>query len=72
MPIMSGAKLAGLLPELPVILLSGRDDARVTAKQYSNIHSVIIKPYHKKDLMDGIREVIQNGKKYAQDPYNRR
>lgn len=72
MPIMSGAKLAGLLPELPVILLSGRDDARVTAKQYSNILSVIIKPYHKKDLMDGIREVIQNGKKYAQDPYNRR
>ncbi len=72
MPIMNGTKLAGLLPELPVILLSGRDDARVAAKEYSNIHSVIIKPYDKKDLMDGIREVMHNGKKYAQDPYNRR
>jgi two-component system cell cycle sensor histidine kinase/response regulator CckA len=70
MPIMSGAMLAGLLPELPVILISGRDDARVAAKEYPNIHNVIIKPYHKKDLMDGIREVIQNGKKHAPDPYN--
>lgn len=72
MPVMSGTKLAGLLPELPVILLSGRDDARIAAKEHSNIHSVIIKPYDKKDLMDGIREVMHNGKKYAQDPYNRR
>ncbi|GAB6190807.1 hybrid sensor histidine kinase/response regulator [Desulfocastanea catecholica] len=72
MPVMNGTKLAGLLPELPVILLSGRDDARVAAKEHSNIHSVIIKPYDKKDLMDGIREVMHNGKKYAKDPHNRR
>lgn len=71
MPIMSGTKLAGLLPELPVILLSGRDDARIAAKEHANIHSVIIKPYDKKDLMDGIREVMQNGK-YAQDSYHKR
>ncbi len=65
MPIMSGAKLAGLLPELPVILVSGRDDARTAAMEYPNIQSVIIKPYHKKDLMNGIREIFQNGKKHA-------
>jgi FixJ family two-component response regulator len=62
--------LAGLLPELPVILISGRDDARVAARDYPNIHRVIIKPYDKKDLMDGIREVLQHGKKHVQDPYN--
>ena len=61
MPIMSGAMLAGLLPELPVILISGRDDARIAAKEYPNIHTVIIKPYHKKDLMEGIREILHNG-----------
>jgi PAS domain S-box-containing protein len=72
MPVMNGAKLAGLLPELPVILLSGRDDARVAAKEHANIHSVIIKPYDKKDLMDGIRGVMHNGIQYAQDPHNRR
>jgi len=65
MPIMSGTMLAGLLPELPVILISGRDDARVAATDYPNIHCVIIKPYHKKDLMDGIREVIQSGNTHA-------
>jgi PAS domain S-box-containing protein len=70
MPVMSGAMLAGLLPELPVILISGRDDARVAARDYPNIHRVIIKPYDKKDLMDGIREVLQHGKKHVQDPYN--
>jgi two-component system, cell cycle sensor histidine kinase and response regulator CckA len=70
MPIMSGVVLAGLLPELPVILISGRDDARVAAKEYPNIHNVIIKPYHRKDLMEAIREVIKNGEKHAQDPNN--
>jgi two-component system cell cycle sensor histidine kinase/response regulator CckA len=62
--------LAGLLPELPVILISGRDDARIAAKEYENIHSVIIKPYHKKDLMDGIHQIIENGKKHAHNPDN--
>lgn len=58
MPTMSGAILAGLLPELPVILVSGREDARIAAKEYPNILKVIIKPYYKQDLMDGIREVL--------------
>jgi CheY-like chemotaxis protein/anti-sigma regulatory factor (Ser/Thr protein kinase) len=70
MPVMSGTKLAGLLPEIPVILISGRDDALVAAKDFPNIHNVIIKPYHKKDLMDGIREIIQNGKEHGQNPNN--
>jgi CheY-like chemotaxis protein/anti-sigma regulatory factor (Ser/Thr protein kinase) len=70
MPVMSGTKLAGLLPEIPVILISGRDDALVAAKDFPNIHNVIIKPYHKKDLMDGIREIIQNGKEHGQNPHN--
>ena len=70
MPVMSGAMLAGLLPELPVILVSGREDARVTASEYPNIHKVIIKPYHKQDLMDGIREILQKGKLHDQDSYN--
>jgi PAS domain S-box-containing protein len=70
MPVMSGTKLAGLLPEIPVILVSGRDDALVAAKDFPNIHNVIIKPYHKKDLMDGIREIIQNGKEHGQNPNN--
>ena len=65
MPIMSGTELAGLLPELPVILISGREDARIATKDYPNIHRVIIKPYHKKDLMDGIREILNNGNKHA-------
>lgn len=65
MPIMSGTMLAGLLPELPVILISGRDDARIAAQEHPNIHKVIIKPYHKKDLMDGIHEILHNGNKYA-------
>jgi len=70
MPVMSGVMLAGLLPELPVILISGREDARIAARDYPNIHRVIIKPYHKKDLMDGIREVIKNGIPHDQDTNN--
>ncbi len=65
MPDMNGTTLAGLLPELPVILISGRDDARIAAQKHPNIHKIIIKPYHKKDLMDGIHEILQNGKNHA-------
>ena len=65
MPVMSGTTLAGLLPELPVILISGREDARIAAQKHSNIHKVIIKPYNKKDLMDSIHDILQNGKEHA-------
>ena len=70
MPTMSGAVLAGLLPDLPVILVSGREDARLAAKEYQNILKVIIKPYSKQDLMDGIREVLRKGKENDQNPDN--
>ena len=65
MPIMDGSMLAGLLPELPVILISGRDDARIAAQEHPNIYKVIIKPYHRKELMDGIRQILHNGNKHA-------
>lgn len=70
MPSMSGAELAGQLPDLPVILISGRDDARVAAKNYTNISKVIIKPYNKKELMESIREVTKNERRYDPNSYN--
>lgn len=54
MPDMSGAELAKNLPELPVILVSGREDARLAAQNCPNIKQVIIKPYHKKDLIESL------------------
>jgi FixJ family two-component response regulator len=63
MPGMSGTKLAGRLPQLSVILVSGRDDARAAAKDYPNILKVVIKPYDKNDLMEAIREVMQSEKR---------
>ncbi|MCP4338112.1 MAG: response regulator [Desulfobulbaceae bacterium] len=70
MPIMSGSELAEQLPDLPVILVSGRNDAQIAAKEYPNIRKVIIKPYDKKDLMEAIREVIQSGEQHEPDSYN--
>ncbi len=60
MPELSGTELAEQLTELPFILISGRDDAKNAAKAHANIQKVIIKPYHKKDIMDGIRDIRKN------------
>lgn len=65
MPIMNGSMLAGRLPVLPVIRISGSNDARITAQECPNIYKMIIKLYHRKDLMDGIREILHNGNKHA-------
>ncbi|MBU1565348.1 MAG: response regulator [Proteobacteria bacterium] len=58
MPGMSGTELAGRLPNLSIILISGREDARSAAKDYPNILKVVIKPYDKNDLMEAIHEVM--------------
>jgi two-component system, cell cycle sensor histidine kinase and response regulator CckA len=63
MPGMSGTDLAGRLPHISVILVSGREDARTAAKDYPNIHKVVIKPYDKNDLMEAIREVMPKTEK---------
>jgi two-component system, cell cycle sensor histidine kinase and response regulator CckA len=60
MPTMSGAELAKNLPELPAILISGRDDARLAAQDCPNIFQVIIKPYHKRDLMQSLNQIWKN------------
>jgi len=60
MPIMSGTELARNVPELPVILISGRDDARLAAQDCPNIFQVIIKPYHKKDLIQSLNQIWEN------------
>lgn len=57
MPVMSGAELASLLRHLPVIIVSGRDDAKTAAAKIPNIHKVIIKPYDKKDIINTIRDI---------------
>lgn len=58
MPMMSGAELAGRLPELPAILISGRNDAIAAARKYENIQQVMIKPYGKDELTKAIRKIL--------------
>jgi len=60
MPKMSGAELAKSLPHLPVMLVSGREDARVAAQDCPNIFKVLIKPYHKKDLIQSLSGIRTN------------
>ena len=60
MPKMSGAELAKRLPHLPVMLVSGREDARVAALDCPNIFKVLIKPYHKKDLIQSLSGIRKN------------
>lgn len=62
MPHMSGTELAAHLPGIEVILISGREDARAAALSVPNIKKVIIKPYHKNDLLGAIREVLNRVK----------
>lgn len=62
MPGMSGAELARTIakavPWLPVILVSGREDAVEAGANLPNIRLVIIKPYDKNDLTAAIGEVM--------------
>jgi len=62
MPGMSGTELAGVVeqiaPKLPVLLVSGREDAATAASHLSNIRQVVIKPYDKNDLSEAISGVM--------------
>jgi len=66
MPGMSGTQLARRLaviePELPVILISGREDAVSAASDLPNIRLVVIKPYDKQDLSRAISTVLNEKK----------
>ena len=50
MPTMRGTQLAERLPDLPFIIVSGRDDAISASMPYRNICKVLIKPYDKTDI----------------------
>nr|WP_287410560.1 ABC transporter substrate binding protein [Pseudodesulfovibrio sp.] len=62
MPDVSGTQLAAQLadiePNLPIILVSGREDAATAAAHLPNIQRVVIKPYDKKDLSQAINSVL--------------
>jgi PAS domain S-box-containing protein len=64
MPGLSGTQLAERMahsaPNLPIILVSGREDAASAAEHLPNIKSVIIKPYDKHDLSEAINTVLAN------------
>lgn len=58
MPGMSGTTLAEHVPTLPVILISGREDARTAAETIPNIHRVFIKPYEREELCEAINTLL--------------
>lgn len=57
MPRMSGTELAKQVPEIPVILISGREDAKSGAANIANIKKVIIKPYQRNELRETIQSI---------------
>jgi len=65
MPGMSGTQLAERVadaePDMPVILVSGREDASAAALLLPNIRQVVIKPYDKDDLSAAIGGVLDAG-----------
>jgi len=65
MPTMSGADLAGSLPGLPAILVSGRNDALTAAAHHDNIQQVLIKPYGREELSEAIRKILINSRKHG-------
>ncbi len=64
MPGLSGTQLAEQVleadPQLPVILVSGREDAAMAAAHLPNVRKVIIKPYDKNDLSAAIGNVLSD------------
>lgn len=65
MPGMSGTQMAihmaELAPDLPMVLVSGREDSTAAALALPNIRQVVIKPYDKDDLTAVISSVLATG-----------
>lgn len=59
MPAINGAQLAARLPDFRFILVSGREDAIVAARQQPNIIRTLIKPYDRNDLKIALGTVYQ-------------
>ena len=53
--------MADAEPDMPVILVSGREDASAAALLLPNIRQVVIKPYDKDDLSAAIGGVLDAG-----------
>ncbi|WP_147820938.1 hybrid sensor histidine kinase/response regulator [Salidesulfovibrio onnuriiensis] len=64
MPDTNGVELALSLqenaPHLPVMLVSGREDAATAASRLKNIKRVVIKPYNKNIIAEAIEAVLGN------------
>jgi PAS domain S-box-containing protein len=62
MPGMNGLELADMIrlhiPDLPVIMISGREYAGKAAEKACNVHDVLMKPYNKSDISQAIRRVF--------------
>jgi DNA-binding NtrC family response regulator len=62
MPDTNGVELALSLqdtaPHLPVMLVSGREDAATAASRLKNIKRVVIKPYNKNIIAEAIDSVL--------------
>ncbi len=63
MPGMNGVELVQTMldaaPHLPVIMISGREEAVTAAKEIGAIKYVLVKPYEKNDLMTMINAIMK-------------
>lgn len=65
MPKMSGIELATALHYLPVIIVSGREDAVTAAATCDNIVAVLVKPYARNDLQKTISAVTIQARRHT-------
>lgn len=63
MPLMNGVELVNQIkqwaPKLPVLMISGREEASNSARNTQMIKRVFIKPYSKEELFDAVNQVLQ-------------
>ena len=63
MPGMNGIELVQCLLKqalpLPVIMISGREEALESAQKIDNIKKIMIKPYDKEELVNAIETILQ-------------